>query len=294
MTQTDSRPAPVHSDGAEQITSIGILHHPRIPASRPLAAEIADWVRAQGIQVWSGSTWNEENVYGRFPELSLLVVLGGDGSLLRAARMAVAPQIPVFGINMGRVGFLSEAQTNDWQERLAQVLAGDYWTEKRLMLHASLVRETQRLHAFTALNDIVVGRGQQARVVRYGLHVNGDFVTQYTADALIVATPTGSTAYSMAAGGPLLPPQLQNFVVLPVAAHLSFDRALVLHEDAEISIQVNMDHEAYITPDGQHGISLRDGDLVRLRKYEQPCLFARLDSPGYFYRRLMGRLGHLR
>jgi NAD+ kinase len=111
------------------------------------------------------------------------------------------------------------------------------------------------------------------------------------ADALIVATPTGSTAYAMAAGGPLLPPQLQNFVVVPVAAHLSLNRALVLHEEAEIVVRVEMDHEANLTADGQQGAFLQNGDRIVIQKHDQPCLFARVESSGYFYRRLMRRLG---
>lgn len=276
------------------IQRVGILHHPRIPESRPLADEIGRWLAAHGVSCWQGSTWDDEHINGRLDAVSLLVVLGGDGSLLRAARFSVSHQAPVFGVNMGRVGFLSEAQQHDWQQRLSRVLDGNYWIEERLMLHASLQREEKVLNAFTALNDIVVGRGQQARVVRFQLLVDGDLVTNYTADALIVATPTGSTAYAMAAGGPLLPPQLQNFIIVPVASHLSFDRSLVLHESAEITIEVQMDHEAYITPDGQHGISLKNGDRVLIGKHEQRCPFARVDPPGYFYRRLMSRLGHVR
>jgi NAD+ kinase len=271
-----------------------ILHHPRIPESLPLANEISQWLTAQGIDVWVGSTWDESGINGQLDQLSMLLVLGGDGSILRAARLSASRGIPIFGVNMGRVGFLSEAQLDDWRDRLTQILAGKYWIENRLMLRATLQRNGRNIESFNALNDIVVGRGQQARVVRFELRVDGDLVTNFTADALIVATPTGSTAYSMAAGGPLLPPQLQNFVILPVAAHLSFDRALVLHETAVITIDVKMDHEAYITPDGQHGISVENGDQVIIRKNEQLIPFARIESPGYFYRRLMGRLGYIR
>lgn len=273
---------------------VGILHHPKIPESRPLAAEICEWLRPRGIEAWSGSTWDEEGVAAHVARFSLLVVLGGDGSLLRAARLAAAAAVPVFGINMGKVGFLSEAQPHEWQAKLAQVLSGDYWIERRLMLHAVLWRRQRVLGTFAALNDVVVGRGKQARVVRFQLCVDGDLVTTYTADALIVATPTGSTAYSMAAGGPILPPELQNFVVVPVAPHLSLDRALILHEEAEISIQVTTDHESYMTPDGQDGISLESGDKIVVKKHEHLCYFTRVESSGYFYRRLMERLGYSR
>lgn len=273
---------------------IGILHHPRIPESEPLAAEICNWLKQKSCLPWSASTWEDELIQQSITNTELLIVLGGDGSLLRSARLAVEEGVPIFGINMGRVGFLSEAQLDDWPERLSGVLAGNFWTEERLLLRAELIRDEVCVGEFTALNDLVIGRGQQARVVRFQLWVDGDLVTTYTADALLVSTPTGSTAYSMAAGGPLLPPQLQNFVVLPVAPHLSFNRALVLHEEAEIEIHIEMDHEAYLTPDGQHGVSLHNGDKILIRKNKRRSLFARVESSGYFYRRLMGRLGFTR
>jgi NAD+ kinase len=273
---------------------IGILHQPRIPQSEVLAREIGGWLAAQGVEAWVNSTWDEERVQATIGRSALLVVLGGDGSTLRAARLALPYGVPIFGVNMGRVGFLSEANPDNWRQKLGKVVAGDYWLEDRLMLHAALQRQGEILETFAALNDVVVGRGKQARVLRLHLRVDGDLVTSYTADALIIATPTGSTAYSMAAGGPLLPPQLQNFVVVPVAAHLSLDRALVLHEEAEISILVEMDHEAMLTADGQGGIDVENGDEILVRKHENHSCFARVESSGYFYRRLMRRLGFIR
>lgn len=271
--------------------TIAILHQPRIPNSEPLAHRIAEWLNSQGVDTWVGDTWDDEDLGGNGEQFSLLIVLGGDGSTLRAARLAVPYGIPIFGVNMGRVGFLSEAQPGEWQRKLTRVLAGDYWIERRLMAHAELQRNGRILQTLTALNEVVIGRGQQARVIRLHLRVDGDLVTTYIADALIVATPTGSTAYAMAAGGPLMPPQLQNFVVVPVAAHLSLNRALVLHEEAEISIRVDMDHDANLTADGQQSTALQDGDRVVIQKHDKPCCFARVESSGYFYRRLMRRLG---
>ena len=270
---------------------IGILHQPRIPESEPLAAGIQSWFAEQGIDSWAGSTWDEEALAERLPHLSMLVVLGGDGSTLRAARLAVPYDVPIFGINLGRVGFLSEAQPDEWQARLTRVLSGDYWIERRLMIHADLVRHGRVVDTFVALNDVVIGRGQQARVIRLQLYVDNDHVTTYIADAMIVATPTGSTAYAMAAGGPLMPPQLENFVIVPVAAHLSLNRALVLHEEVQIAITVEMDHEATLTADGQQGVAVQNGDRVLIQKHDRDCLFVRLDTAGYFYRRLMRRLG---
>lgn len=271
--------------------SIGILYQTRILGSEKVAEEISAWLEDRGIETWVGAGRDDGVLDENVGDMDLLIVLGGDGTTLRAARMLSPYDVPIFGINLGRVGFLSEAQPDEWPEKLTSVLDGNYWIERRLRMQANLMRNEHQIASFTALNDVVVGRGSQARVIRLHLRVDGDLVTTYVADALIVATPTGSTAYAMAAGGPLLPPQLQNFVVVPVAAHLSLNRALVLHEEAEISIRVEMDHEANLTADGQLGSPVENGDRVTVTKHPQPIFFARVESSGYFYRRLMRRLG---
>lgn len=273
---------------------VGVLYNPKIAASPALAEKISEWLATQGAAVWVGSALDEDLVNGEMDRFQLVVVLGGDGSTLQAARLTVPHGVPIFGVNMGRVGFLSEAQPSNWQERLQKVMQDEYWLEKRLMLYAALRRNGRTVKTFSALNDIVVGRGRQVRVLWLHLSVDGDHVTTYNADGLIIATPTGSTAYAMAAGGPLLPPQLQNFIVVPVAAHLSLDRALVLHEEAEITISVGMDHEAIVSADGQQTIPVQSGDEIIVKKHQTHACFARIESPGYFYRRLMRRLGYLR
>jgi NAD+ kinase len=271
--------------------SAGILYQTRIPGSEELAWEVHEWLAGRGIDSWVGSRLDEGVLEENAADMDLLIVLGGDGTTLRAARMLSPYDTPIFGINLGRVGFLSEAQPEEWPDKLTSVLEGDYWIERRLRMQANLMRNGELVAPFTALNDVVVGRGSQARVIRLHLRVDGDLVTTYVADALIVATPTGSTAYAMAAGGPLLPPQLQNFVVVPVAAHLSLNRAIVLHEEAQISIRVEMDHEANLTADGQLGSPVENEDRVIITKHPKPCNFVRVEPSGYFYRRLMRRLG---
>lgn len=270
---------------------IGILQQPRIPESAPLAGEVREWLTARGVPSWTAAPLDDGDLDAPLVGTSLVVILGGDGSTLRAARWTIPYGVPIFGINVGRVGFLSEATPENWPEKLDRVLRGEYWIERRLLLNAELWRDGQLIEPFTALNEVVIGRGAQARVIHLHLWVDGDLVTTYIADALIVATPTGSTAYAMAAGGPLMPPQLQNLVIVPVAAHLSLNRSLVLHEDARITIRVEMGHEAYLTADGQKSTPVKDGDEVIITKHERTCSFARVESSGYFYRRLMGRLG---
>lgn len=270
---------------------IGILYHPEKAATQQVAAQVSHWLNERQIATWIGPNADHASDNPALAVSELLVVLGGDGSTLRAARLAAVHDIPIFCINMGRVGFLSEAELDNWPEKLDAVLRGHFWRERRLMLQAQLYRGGAAQEKMVALNDVVVGRGIQARIVRLKLFVDNDHVTTYTADGLIVATPTGSTAYSMAAGGPLLPPELENFLVIPVAPHLSLGRALVLHRQAVICIEVEMDHDATVTADGQEASHLRSGDKVVLQKHDHAAIFARVGSSGYFYRRLMSRLG---
>jgi NAD+ kinase len=220
----------------------------------------------------------------------LLLVLGGDGTTLKAARLAAPFNLPILGINMGRVGFLSEADPENWQEKIQQVLRNEHWLEARMMLRAEVIRQGEQIGSLVALNDVVVSRSIQLRMVQLHLFVDDDPVTVYMADALIAATPTGSTAYSLAAGGPVLPPQLNNFLVVPVAAHLSFEQALVLHEKAVIMVRLETVNEAMVTADGQKSIALQGGDEVMITRHEHDSYFIRLDRPGYFYRRLMEKL----
>lgn len=274
------------------MNSVGILYNPRVPEALPLAESVSQFLLRQKEEFWLSSTDEAESNLDRVRSSTLIVVLGGDGTTLMAARLAAPFQVPVFGINLGRVGFLSEATPAGWQHKLFKVIQDQHWIERRLMLAAHVVRQNQSIGPLVALNDVVVSRGAQVKVVRFHLYVDDYHVTTYTADGLIAATPTGSTAYSMAAGGPLLPPELQNFLVLPVAPHLSFERPLVLHQEAVIKVQVEMEHEALATADGQEAVLLCSGDEVIIAKHSCESLFARVDGPSYFYHRLMQRLSY--
>jgi NAD+ kinase len=271
---------------------VGVLFNPQIAEASQLAGVVSHWLEQRSVQHWVSSTDEGQVPDQDLSESNLLVVIGGDGTTLMAGRLAAPYDVPIFGINLGRVGFLSEADPTAWQDKLNKVLEGQHWLERRLMLEARVIRNGNILSHLTALNDVVVSRGAQVRVVRFHLFVDGDHVTTYTADALISATPTGSTAYSLAAGGPLLPPQLQNYLVLPVAPHLSFERPLVLHQEAIVKIKVQTDYGATVTADGQNAFELQDGDEVDISKHSCESIFARVDEPSYFYLRLMQRLSY--
>lgn len=269
---------------------IAVLHHPRIAASDPLAEQIGRWLAERGEPIWRAAVGDDRPLTARLDALRLLVVLGGDGSILHVARLAAGAAAPVFGVNLGRLGFLTEASPQDWPQRLERVLAGDFRLERRLLLQAAVARDGVTLTPdFPALNEIVVGRGRQVRVLRFELFVDGDHVASHVADGIIAATPTGSTAYALAVGGPIMPPELPNYVVVPVAPHLTLDRAIVLYENAVLQLAVHFDHEAMLSADGHEMIALRNGDTVTIAKSPRTSLFARVDDPGYFYRRLMSR-----
>jgi NAD+ kinase len=273
------------------IRTVGVLDHPKIPATGAVAEEISTALRAWGVDVCRAKTWDTPALEAIMPRVDLIIVLGGDGSTLRAARVAAPHGVPVTSVNMGRLGFLSEMTPATWREALARMVAGDYWLEPRIMIRAEVHHNASPpASAHEALNDIVVSRGTLARLVRTEVFVDGSRLTTYACDGLIVATPTGSTAYALAAGGPILPPTLQNFVLVPIAPHLSLDRPVVLSQGSTVEIIVHTDHQAILTADGQNETMLQHGDRVVVRASAHVAQFARVQPPSYFYRTLMSRL----
>lgn len=285
--------------GTKPIQCVGILHHPRKPDSMTLAEEMATWLQQRGCTAWLGSAWNEDAVHARLeaaPGLDTLVTLGGDGTILRAARVGAHFGVPILGVKMGRLGFLAEVEPENWQEPLAGILDGRYWLERRMMLDVRVLRDgpavDDRGHerCYQALNEVVVSRGGLARIVRVTTAIDGDFLTTYAADGVIVATATGSTGYALAAGGPILPPELRNILLIPIAAHLSLDRPIVLSEGSTVSLKTVADHQVILTVDGQFEIELQDADLVEVTASPDSADFIRLRPPSYFYHNLMERL----
>ena len=272
------------------IARIGVLHHPKIPETQRVAGEITDFVGKLGISAWLASTWNEPRIRDQVAYLDLALVLGGDGSTLRTARMVAPHGVPIVGLNMGRLGFLSELTPEDWRAKLPRILDRDFWIETRMMLHAQARRGGNTFGEYEALNDVVVSRGSLARMIRAQAHIDGGHLVTYAADGVIVATPTGSTAYALAVGGPILPPELHNILVIPIAPHLSLERAIVLSEGAVVDLCISTDHEAILTVDGQFTQALADGDRVVVRASSHHARFARVQERTYFYKTLMARL----
>ncbi|MFL7790722.1 MAG: NAD(+)/NADH kinase [Anaerolineae bacterium] len=268
---------------------VGILYNPRPERALLLAGVIAMWLKERGLEAEIATTY-QAATSPFLQEADLLVTLGGDGSILRVARAAAPYSTPILGINLGRVGFLTEAEPDMWKDVLSRALDGDYWVEERMMLKVAASRGDEELVQATALNDVVVGRGERARVVYLRAEVDGGYLASYAADGLVVATPTGSTAYALAAGGPILPPELRNIVLVPVAPHLSMERPVVLSEGATVRIVVAGRRAAVLTVDGEVQAELVGGDEVVVEASPYTAHFARVQEQTYFYKTLVERL----
>lgn len=222
----------------------------------------------------------------------LVIALGGDGTMLRAGHLCAPVDIPLLGINIGTFGFLVELKRDQWREYMPRLLAGDFRYEERMMLHAYCVRSGEKNEPFDVINDVVVARGQYVRPINVEALLNGSHIASYVADGLIAATPTGSTAYALAAGGPILPPESRNILLMPVAPHLSVDRAVVLSEGVSVTMRVITSHEAVVSIDGQPPVQLASGDSVEVTAHEKSLLMVRFQDPNYFYRNLTAYMEH--
>lgn len=219
-------------------------------------------------------------------KIDLMITLGGDGTMLRASHLCAPLNIPLLGINMGRFGFLMQVALKEWKGVLQRVFNGDYSIEERMMLQADVRRGEELLHSSLVINEVVVCRGQVVRPIRIHAKVDGYSLASYMADGLIAATPTGSTAYALAVGGPIMPPELRNILIVAVAPHLSMDRAVILPEGACVEITTDTDHEAVASLDGRAPIVLQNGDKVIVKSSNYTVKFLTFKDPGYFYRNL--------
>jgi len=267
-----------------------ITAYPKMPEAFAEAEAMAACLKEKGIEAPCGSLYDEElRKRVKNGEFDMLITVGGDGSVLRAGHLCAPSSVPIFGVNLGRLGFLIQVDRKEWRGYLDKLFNGEAWIENRMMLHADHIRAGESLGSSNALNEVVIARGQNLRPVRLTALVDGRQLTSYVADGLIASTATGSTAYALAAGGPILPPELRNILLVPIAPHLSVDRAVVLSEGSSVSIVVNSENSV-LSVDGQPPTPMMEDDHVDVTAADVTAQFVRFGDPGYFYRNLTAHM----
>ncbi len=269
---------------------VGILYHPKIEATLTKAREMEECGKSRDVSVWVCSAWDAEKARAQLNDTDLLLTVGGDGTILRAAQVTIPGKIPITGINLGKLGFMTELNAGEALKKLPVLLDKKGWIDERAMLQAELAAPGQKPRVFHALNDIVVARGEIARVIRVEATINGQYMATYKADGVIAATATGSTGYALAAGGPILYPQSRDFMLVPVAPHLSSAYAIILPETAEVKLSLKAVHPAALSIDGHINLPLSSGDVITVKHSPNTARFLRTRPETSFYSSLEERL----
>jgi NAD+ kinase len=274
----------------KKIAIFAKVHDPRCLG---VAEELTEWLYQRGI-----ATCVEEDLFRQLRQPSraqsavssevahgadLVVVLGGDGTLIGAARTVGSREVPILGVNLGSLGFLTEITLDELYPAMERCLAGDFEVTERMMLLASVERNGEQVERHRVLNDVVINKGALARIVDMETSVNGRYLTTFKADGLIVSTPTGSTGYSLSANGPILHPSLECISITPICPHTLTNRPLVVAADAQIGIRLSTTEEAvFLTLDGQVGVGLTCGDLVQIKKSDHVTRLVQSRSKDYY------------
>jgi NAD+ kinase len=276
------------------LKAIAIFYQGRKEATSEVANRLIPLLQQQGHEVrvvdirFEGEEMPDPSLKGH----DLALVLGGDGTILHAARICAFAGIPIVGVNFGRVGFLTELEPGEIESQLPYYLNGDksVWVDKRAMLLA-LLHQDGESEEFLALNDIVIARGTWPRVVQMRIWIDDYYYDTTYADGVIVSTATGSTAYNLAVGGPLLHPQVQSTVISPIAAHLASNRSLILPPEADIKLQIfTGSQDGVFSADGQMNREIKNGARVTVRKSQYVTQFLRRRKPTHFYQIIKAKL----
>ncbi|PKM81324.1 MAG: NAD(+) kinase [Firmicutes bacterium HGW-Firmicutes-14] len=271
--------------------SIGLIINYEKTEARVITKQIVDWLKKHGKKVMIAGVSSEVAGSGVITcaeadlakEAECIIVLGGDGTLLNSARAIAGCGIPLFGVNLGQLGFLTEIEQPDLAPAMKQLISGDYQIEERMMIEASVIRKGEEISRFCGLNDAVVTKGAFARLIRLKTFVNNEFVDIYPADGLIISTPTGSTAYSLSAGGPLVVPDLELMIVTPICPHTLYARPIVINNNSVVRVELQATQaEVMLTIDGQSGFPLKPFDEVIIKKAPFCARFMKLNQRSFF------------
>jgi len=269
---------------------IGILTKPKFPDVKPVLKDLVSWLREQRKEVVLDSKTaaliGESGTYQK-PQMAaladMLVVLGGDGTMLNAARLVEERGIPILGVNMGGLGYLTEGSVDQLYPTLLKVFAGEYHLEERLMLRARIDRHGEHVAQATVLNDVVISKGTLARMIEIQISIEGQFVTRLRGDGLIISTPTGSTAYSLSAGGPIISPSVHALILTPICPHTLTHRPLVIPSNVELEVVLTgKDEGAMTTFDGQVGVAMVQGDSVSMNTSDHRTKLIRFPDHTYY------------
>ncbi len=278
------------------IRTVGVVAKNRVPQAAEVVANIAEWLGERGIdtvldtataELAEGSSAHALSTYELPTHTDLILVLGGDGTLLGVARGVVRSNIdiPVLAVNFGHLGFLTEITLPELYGALEGVLDGTARFDERQMLQAEVVRGGQSAADHLALNDVVISRSALSSIIEFSVSVGSQFVTSVRADGLIIASPTGSTAHNMAAGGPIVHPSVDAILVTPIAPHTLTNRPIVIPSTTPVHVTPNLEDDtrsAYVSFDGQAGLELANGDVVTVRRAPRPLRVVRAEARNYF------------
>ncbi|MFC1899013.1 NAD(+)/NADH kinase [Chloroflexota bacterium] len=275
------------------VKKVGILYHPMIETAHTLADEIKETLTSSGVSVWLCPAPEGGKARALMNGTDLILTTGGDGTILRAAHVALKTGIPITGINLGKLGFMTELSVAEYHSKLPALIAGSGWIDERAMLEVELSPpggDEKEKQTFFALNDVVVARGVVARIVHLETSIDGVPLTTYKADGIIMATATGSTGYALSAGGPILHPQADDFLLLPILPHLSSSYSLVLPEATEVKLRTSTPYQATLNIDGHINLSISDSATVTVRHSQQRTRFLRIHPQKSFYGSLEKKL----
>ncbi|PLX97873.1 MAG: NAD(+) kinase [Desulfuromonas sp.] len=272
------------------LKKVGIYAKKNHPDAEQIALDICARFKRENIEVLLEDSlaeqigqingYAEEDIPAR---VDMIIVLGGDGTLISVARLVVGRNIPIVGVNLGRLGFLTEITRDELPLMLDKLISGDYLVSDRMMLDAFIRRDDQVIGKYTVLNDIVINKGALARIIDLNTYVDGRHLSSYKADGLIVSTPTGSTGYNLAAGGPIIYPEINSLLISPICPHTLTNRPIVVWSRSVIEIEVKFqDDVVFFTADGQVGRKLLPGDMVEIRRSESRTLLVSSPSKDYF------------
>jgi NAD+ kinase len=275
---------------------IGIIAKQNKPETMTITRNLVEWLRPKKIEVYieeemerllhpplSGPNWSS-NRRENIPKLvDMITVLGGDGTLLSVARLVGNHEVPILGVNLGGLGFLTEIHLDELYRVLERVIQGDFKTDERVVLNTGVVRKGKRLVEFTVLNDAVINKGALARIIDIETTINGEYLTTFKSDGLIVSTPTGSTAYNLSAGGPIVYPSLHTIIITPICPHTLTNRPIMIPDDVEIrALLKSRQQEVILTLDGQQGFPLEFEDVVEVKKADSRILLIKSPYRHYF------------